>query len=53
MKKTAFNLNLIAVLAFVLLSLLSYTAGTEILTPIFVACVVVFLMILPACSKTN
>ena len=53
MKNTAFNLNLITVLAFVLLSLLSYTAETSSLTPMFVICAIVFLMILPACSKTN
>jgi len=53
MKKTAFNLDLAVVFAFALLTVLAQLSGATIVVPFFGACTIVFLAMLPFCSKTN
>ncbi len=54
MKKSAFNLDLIIILLFTgLAALAHFTKAGSQLTPFFGVCAITFLIILPACSKTN
>ena len=51
--KSAFNLNLILITVFALCAALAHYTKTPLLTGFFTICAIVFLILLPNCSKTN